>query len=219
MRSLDLVTVFGLLEPAPVTQSDTEVQKTYSLDSFLVEVRGHAADLSCKCLRTPPYRLATADLGRLHPASGLFACPVCLNELRNARTPSDRIAVWFAQNRPSIAKDQHLYLPKTFQRLVDTDGSVVMRPRRFVYSKFFNIELQQRDKVLNTCGDPQCINPYHMMVAASSATKMTPDMKKDVQSWLTKNVSPRVIQQMLEIKYSHSFSLKTITNLRRSLPA
>lgn len=217
MNPLDLVTVFGLLEPTPVKPLRPVVQRTYTLDSFIVHDDGDTAALNCKCCRSEPYLLASADLGRIHPALGLFACSICLNELRNARTPSDKIAVWFLQNRPSIAKDQHLYLPNTFQRLVDTEEGVIMRPRRFVYAKFFNVVLQQRDKVLNTCGDPQCVNPYHMMIAASTAAKMTPDMKKDVHSWFTNKVNPRTIQQLLEIKYNRSFSLRTITNLKKSL--
>ena len=219
MRALDLVTVFGLLEPTPVEAPDPLVQKIYTLDSFAVSVHGEVASLSCRCARTEPYLLAAADLERIHPASGLYACSVCLEEIRSARTPSDRIAVWFAQNRSSIVKDQHLYLPKSFQRLVDTEEGVIMRPRRFVYAKFFDLALKQCDKVLNTCGDPHCVNPYHMMLASSPATKMTPDMRKDVHTWLTRNVAPRVIQQMLEIKYSRSFSLRTITNLKKSLLA
>ena len=218
MNPLDLVTVFGLLEPTPVKALGPVVQKTYTLDSFVVSDYGESASLTCKCCRSEPYLLASADLERIHPALGLFACTLCLNELRNARTPSDKIAVWFLQNRPSIAKDQHLYLPNSFQRLVDTEEGVIMRPRRFVYAKFFNVVLQQRDKVLNTCGDPQCVNPYHMMLAASTAAKMTPDMKKDVQSWFINKVTPRTIQQLLEIKYNRSFSLRTITNLKKSLP-
>jgi hypothetical protein len=219
MRNLDLVTVFGLLEPTPVPTEEDVVQKCYTLDSFTVSLKGPVATLECRCQRTAPYRLAHSDLGRIHPASGWYACPICLNELRNARTASDKIGVWFVQNRPSLTKDQHLYLPKVFQRLVDTEENVIMRPKRFVYSKFYNVELTRRDKVLSTCGDPHCVNPYHMMVAASSATKMTPDMKQDAYSWFLKNISPRVVQQLLEIKYNRSFSLRTITNLKKSLPA
>ena len=219
MRSLDLVAVFGLLEPAPIEAPDPVVQKTYTLDSFAVSIHEGVVSFECACKRSEPYLLAVADLDRIHPPSGHYACALCLNELRNARTTAERVAVWFLQNRPSIAKDQHLYLPETFKRLIDAEEGVIMRPRRFVYAKFHNVALTQRDKVLSTCGDPHCVNPYHMMLAASSATKMTPDMKKDVQTWHSNQVSPRVIQQLLEIKYSRSFSLRTITNLKKSLPA
>lgn len=219
MHSLNLVSVFGLLEPLPAKASNSVVQKIYTLDSFTVTVHEGVAALTCRCGRSDPYWLALADMERIHPASGLYACEICLNELRNARTPSDRVAVWFNQNRPFITKDQHLYLPKAFQRLVDKKESVIMRPRRFVYSKFFGSTLTQKDKILQTCGDPSCVNPLHMMICASAATKLTPDMKEDVKSWLLHNTSPQIIRQLLEIKYNRSLSLRTITNLRKSMLA
>jgi hypothetical protein len=217
MSSTDLISVFGLLEPRPLKNYNQESQRSYTLDSFLVECHGGTSHLTCKCLRSKPYVLATEDLSRCHPPGGIYACSLCLSELRDARTPSDRIRVWLTQNRPSIANDQHLHLPKTFTRLVDTEDKVIMRPRRFVYAKFYDIALQQRDKVLCTCGDTLCVNPYHMMLAASPATKVTPEMKEDVQLWLSKNIKCSLIRQMLEVKYKRSLSLRTITNLKKSL--
>lgn len=217
MTPVDLVAVFGLLEPTPPKPPDPVVQKCYTLDSFAVAVHTETAVLTCRCCRSEPYWLAVEDLPRVHPTCGLFACAICLNELRNAHTPSDHIAVWFAQNRPFITKDQHLYLPKSSKRLLDTEENVIMRPKRFVYSKFFDVALTTKDKILNTCGDVNCVNPYHMMICASSATKLTPDMKQDVESWLLNQTSPQVIRQLLEIKYNRSLSLRTITNLKKSM--
>jgi hypothetical protein len=56
-----------------------------------------------------------------------------------------------------------------------------------------------------------------MMLAASPATKVTPEMKEDVQLWLSKNIKCSLIRQMLEVKYKRSLSLRTITNLKKSL--
>jgi hypothetical protein len=217
MSPIDLISVFGLLEPRPLQNYNQTVQRSYTLDSFVVECHGGVSKLTCKCRRTEPYALATEDLSRCHPPGGLYACWLCLNELKNARTPSDRIGVWFAQNRPSITNDQHLHLPKAFTRLVNTEDNVIMRPRRFVYAKFYNVALSQRNKVLCTCGDTICVNPYHMMLAASPATKVTPEMKKDVHLWLTKNIKCSLIREMLQTKYNKSLSLRTITNLKKSL--
>ena len=219
MRSVDLIAVFGLLEPRPPEPPNPVVQRSYTLDSFFVDIRGNTAELTCKCKRCEPYLLCVEDLDRIHPASGLFACPVCLEELKNAKSPSDKVAVWFAQNRPSITKDTHLYLPGDFCRLVDTSKNTIMRPRRFVYAKFYGKDLRQSDKILCTCGDPLCVNPYHMMLAASPATKVTPEIKQDVYKWTMNNVHPKTMQQLLEIKYKCSLSLRTITNLRKSLLA
>jgi hypothetical protein len=209
MRSTDLVAVFGLLEPRPVPEVQPLCGKIYNLDSFTVRVYGEAAQLTCKCGRYDSFYLHVLDLERSHPSIGLYACPICLNELRNARSHSDRVAVWLTQNRSTITKDQHLYLPKC---------KVIMRPMRFVYTSFFKIQLSTKDKVLRTCSDSNCVNPYHLMVTASTATKLTPDMKQDVLLWLTKEIKPQTIQQLLEAKYNRSLSARTITNLRKSLP-
>lgn len=218
MRSLELAAVFGLLEPELVPRPKGQILKTYNLDSFTVEERIDGCVYTCKCLRSEPIFLSLSDSRKVRAPTGVYACPICLNELRNARTTSDRVAVWFTQNRPSLTKDQHLYLPVSLQRLVDSKEGVIMRPRRFVYAKFFNVALKQSDKVMTTCGDANCVNPYHLMIAASPATKVTPQMKEDVQLWLTKNISCRTIQELLQTKYSRSISLKTITNLKKSLP-
>ena len=218
MRSIDLVAVFGLLEPRPVPEIQPLCGKLYNLDSFTVRICGEAAQLTCKCGRYDSFYLHVSDLERSHSSIGLYACPLCLNELRNARSHSDKVAVWLTQNRPTITKDQHLYLPKCFSRLVDTKSKVIMRPMRFVYTSFFNTQLSTKDKVLRTCSDSDCVNPYHLMVTASTATKLTPDMKQDVLLWLAKKIKPQTIQQLLEAKYSRSLSARTITNLRKSLP-
>jgi hypothetical protein len=219
MSATDLIAIFGLLEPRPAKPPDSVVRECYTLDSFKVEVFTDAVRLTCKCCRSNPYLLDPSDLRKIHPASGLYACSTCLSELKTAKTPSDKIAVWFAQNTASITKENHLHLPKEFCRLVDTDKKTIMRPRRFVYAKFFKTELKRSDKILSTCGDPLCVNPYHMMLAASPAAKVTPEMKKDVYKWTVNNVHPRTMKQMLEIKYKCSLSLKTITNLKKSMLA
>jgi hypothetical protein len=216
---MNLIAVFGLLEPHPAKPPDSVVQECYTLDSFKVEVFTETVRFTCKCQRSAPYLIALSDLRKIHPSSGLYACQTCLQELKNAKTPSDKIGVWFTQNKPSITKEAHLHLPKDFCRLVDTDKNTVMRPRRFVYSKFFNVELKRSDKILSTCSDPLCVNPYHMMLAASPAAKVTPEMKKDVYKWTMNNVNPKIMKQMLEIKYNCSLSLRTITNLKKSLLA
>lgn len=215
----DLVAIFGLLEPKILKEFNEKPVKTYALGQFKVEEGLEAARFICNCGRSKPYILAVEDLGKIYPASGSFSCSVCAEENKLATSPSDKIAAWLSQNRIYITTEQHLHLPKEFQRLFDKENSKTMRPRRFIYTKFYGVTLGKQQKILCTCGDESCFNPYHMMVAASAATKVTPDMKKDVQLWFSKNVSPRVVQQMLKIKYNHSLSLKTITNLKKSLPA
>jgi hypothetical protein len=213
-----LVSVFGLVVQTPLTaqKPDGDPENTYKLDAYTVEDFGSYARLTCSCGRSDPEWVATEDLARSHRVSGRFACPTCIQEDRDARSPSDQVSAWLAQNRIRVNAQDHLFLPKQFQRLVDRDGTI-MRPRRFVFSKFYDIELATRDKVLPTCGCEDCVNPYHMMRTLSPATKVTPQMKEDVRLWLTKKFSNKTIQLLLEAKYNCQLSLRTITNLKKSV--
>lgn len=214
------MSVFGLIVQTPVTDANPNGPplKTYKLDSYKVEDFGPVSRLTCSCLRSGSEWVATGDLERAHPVSGRYACLTCIAEDRAAKSPSDRVAAWLAQNRPTLNSEEHLYLPKQFQRLVDADGTI-MRPRRFVFSKFYDIQLSTKDKVLPTCGCDDCVNPYHMMRTLSPATKVTPQMKEDVRSWLSKKMSNKTIQILLESKYNCTISLRTITNLKKSVLA
>jgi hypothetical protein len=219
MRSADLAAVFGLLESDPIPKPTGATKTQYILDSLTVEEKTDGCVYTCKCQRSLPLYLSLKDSKRIRPPLGIFACSICLNELRNARGSSDQVAVWFAQNRLALTDNQHFYLPKPLQRLVDRTEGVIMRPRRFVYAKFYGVSLNKSDKILTTCGDVNCVNPYHLMIATSPATKITPQMKEDVRLWLAKSTNSKVIRELLQTKYNLSISLKTITNLKKSLLA
>ena len=212
-----LVSVFGLTVQTSVTEETfLGPPVTYELDSYEVKDYGVVSELTCSCSRTTPQIVASEDLLRAHRVTGFYACPTCQEEDKNAHSSSDHIAVWIAQNRTRINETEHLYLPSVFKRLVDKEGTI-MRPRRFIYSKFHGVKLSTKDKILNTCSDTQCINPYHMMHSLSPATKVTPQMKEDIHAWVHKKISNRLIQSLLTTKYHKQISLRTITNLKRSV--
>ena len=212
-----LISVFGLLVQTPFEKADTtnSPSRIYQLDAYDIEEYGATSRLKCRCGRTPHEEVFSADLERAHRVTGFYGCPICQDETRQAKSPSDRIAIWFNQNKKHLNSKDHLYLPHLFQRLVDKDGTI-MRPRRFIYSKFYNISLCREDKVLPTCNDKKCVNPYHMMQTRSPATKITPHMREDIYTWAHKNISNRSIQELLKAKYQKSVSLRTITNLKKS---
>lgn len=216
---LDLISIFGLLDSCRPKPPEGSVSSSYSLDSFLVDETPTVATLRCKCGRSAPLYVAVEDLRRAHRVQGLYACSLCLSELREARSPSDKVAVWFRQNRPSLTHEAHIYLPTSFARLMDATEKTVMRPRRFVYAKFNNVSLSDKDKILTTCGDVECVNPLHMMLAASPAAKVTPAMREDVKTWIAKHIPRSQIQDMIESKYNRRVSLRTITNIKNSVPA
>lgn len=213
---LNLISIFGLLDQTAADLPEGPVLKSYSLDSFHVDETNDTATLVCKCGRSEPLYVTVADLARAHRVQGLYACALCLEELRQARSPSDKVAVWFRQNRPNLSPNNHIYLPCSFARLVDATEKTIMRPRRFVYAKFHNVTLSDKDKILTTCGDTECVNPHHMMLASSPATKVTPAVREDVKVWIAKHIPRSQIQSMIETKYNLKVSLRTITNIKNS---
>jgi hypothetical protein len=58
-----------------------------------------------------------------------------------------------------------------------------------------------------------------MMVAASPATKVTPEMREDVRTWISRKIKNKTIQQLLKTKYNRDLSLRTITNIKKSVLA
>lgn len=214
-----LVSVLGLLVQTLPDDPQGPVSRSYALDSFRVDEYATTSVLTCKCGRHPSLLIANKDLAKAHPVAGLYACPICLEELRNARSPSDKVAVWFRQNRLSLSAEQHVYLPCSFARLVDSTDKTIMRPRRFVYAKYHNTVLSEKDKILTTCGDAECLNPLHMMLAASPAAKVTPAMREDVKTWISNKATSQMIQNLLLKKYNRKFSIRTITNIKKSVLA
>jgi len=215
----DLIAIFGLLHSKLVSIPEDTPVETTTLDHFEIQTFTDTCTFRCKCGRTDQFALLKSDLEKIRPVAGTFACPICVEELKAARSASAKVHAWFNQNRTQLNPEAHVYLPTVVARLVDLSDSTIMRPRRFVYSKFYNVELRQKDKILNTCGDPDCLNPYHMMRAASPAAKVTPAMREDVLLWMQQRLHPRTIKELLHKKYQVTVSLRTITNIRKSVLA
>ena len=211
--SVFLTEYLGILEPEPQELPTGEPQETYELGNFKVGVFDTTAVLNCFCGRFDPVPVRTKDLSHAAPIRGLYACPHCIEESRGSAGRSRLIQSWIRRRKLAIKPEQHLYIPESLQRLVD--GQEVMRPRRYVYKVFFDMDLTIYDKVMCTCGDEFCVNPYHMMLSKSPARKMTPEMQEDVERWLNANISTTAILQLLKTKYQKSFSLRTIQLLKK----
>jgi hypothetical protein len=153
------------------------------------------------------------DVAHAAPIRGLMACPACVQESRTHPGRSRLIQAWFRRRKLAIKPDQHLYLPESLQRLVDEEE--IMRPRRYVYKVFFDYDLLTEDKVLCSCGDKSCLNPYHMMIGKSPARKMTPEMQEAVERWLAMGKTTKSIVELLKIKFQKSFSIRTIQLIKK----
>ena len=91
-----------------------------------------------------------------------------------------------------------------------------MRPRRCVYQVHYGVDFAADDHVLFTCGDPACLNPYHMMVGKSPAKKITPQMQDDIDEWLNLGIRTKTIVELLHKRYQKRISLRTIQLIQKS---
>ena len=210
------VAVFGLIVRTPPDPPEGPVLKEYDLDSFRVVEQAKTATLHCKCRRSDPFTLSLADLSRIHPVRGFYACPTCLQELHSARTVAQKVAVWLRQNNPSITPLKHLFLPNNLTRFMDPESRLATRPRRFIYSSYYDVDLSSKENIISTCDEPHCVNPLHCQIANSPATKITSQMVEDTAKWIQRGISNKTLQELIEIKYRVSLSMRSINNIKRS---
>lgn len=212
-----LFTVFGLLEPTPPKKPRGEPLKSFKLDSLRVSEYRSVLSCKCACGRSEPLLLAPDDFKKITRLNQLYACPLCIQEFKNAKTTKEKLEVWLRQNRQEIESQQHLYLPKHTKILFDTSSGTTIRTKRAVYQAFFDVPLAPDHFVLSKCNDEFCINPYHLMAARSPASKITPEMKQDVIVWSsTLGWSTLKIQHQIEQKYGRSVSKRSISSIKRS---
>lgn len=216
MNSDPYLAIFGLLCRSLVVPAEGPVLKEYDLDSFRVVEQAAVSTLHCKCRRSEPLILATADIAKVHPVQGLFACQTCLDELRSARTVAQRVNAWVLQNKANFTFREHLYMPNNLTRFMDPDSKLAIRPRRYIYSSFYGLVLGSKEHVVSTCSDAHCVNPLHCQIATSPAAKVTANMVKDTSEWLQKGISSRTLQELIEVKYGVLLSMRTIDNLKKS---
>jgi|31_taG_2_1085359.scaffolds.fasta_scaffold01943_7 hypothetical protein len=212
-----LFTVFGLLEPTPPKSPRGEVQKTFKLDSLRVSEYRNVLACECACGRSEAILLAPQDYKKITRLNQLYACPLCIQEFKDAKTTKEKLEVWLTQNKREIEAQQHLYLPKHTKILFDTRSGTTIRTKRAVYQAFFEKPLAADHFVLSKCNDEFCINPYHLMLSRSPAGKITPEMKSDVVLWSsTLGWSTLKIQHQIQQKYGRSVSKRSISSIKRS---
>jgi len=211
-----LLLMFGLLDAEQVSIPDDPPDSTEQLDYLSIEHHGETVVAACQCRRTPPVALLAKDFERRCQLASSFACPVCTAELKNAASSSasDRFQAWMLQHKYVIDPGEHLYASVLPKRLVDSTDGTLMRPRRFIYARFFGVDLETKDKVLMKCGDANCLNPYHMHLATSPAKKVSFDMHLDVLRWAKRKMTNRAIQELIEMRHGQSISVRTISALR-----
>lgn len=215
-----LPAIFGILDTEPEispTFLDLNFQEGDDLGSFkYVQTQNHIV-LKCQCGRqTQPYLIKKTLFDRVYPTQGKFACAICLLEQRSAKTIKDHLKLVLAQNKDKIEKNAHLVLDFPSDKIYDPVKQQMVRIKRLVYELYYNVELDKNQKVLVTCGNKNCVSPEHLLVAASPATKVTPEMRNDIKTWASNKMSNTTIQNLVSQKYQRSISLRTIINVKKS---
>lgn len=211
-----LLLMFGLLDAEPLPLPEDPPERTEQLDYLRIDRHGASVVATCQCRRTPPVALLAKDFERRCRLASSFACPVCTAELKSAATSSasDRFQAWMLQHKYVIDPVEHLYASVLPKRLVDSTDGTLMRPRRFIYARFFGVDLETKDKVLMKCGDATCLNPHHMHLATSPAKKVSSDMHLDVLRWAKRKMTNKAIQELIEMTHGQNISVRTISALR-----
>ena len=216
MCSSVLLLMFGLLDADPVALPDDPPERSERLDYLRIDHHGDRVVASCQCRRTAPVALLRSDFDRRCKLASSFACPLCTAELKagSRASSSDPFEAWFNQNKYVLDPNEHLYASALPQRMVDATDGTLMRPRRFIYSRFYGVDLATKDKVLMKCGDANCLNPHHMHIAGSPAKKTNLEIHQAMLKWSKRKMTNQTIQELLEMKFNQSFSGRTISKLR-----
>ena len=209
-----LTLCLGILDPVPVKIPDLPPNEIYNWGNFKVRAWETAATLTCLCGRAEKITVSIEDLKKASPVHGLSACSVCIKEYKQCKSRTQHVEAWIRRNRFGLDKNQHLYLPESLTRFV-SDGQI-MRPRRCVYQVHYGVDFAADDHLLFTCGDPACLNPYHMMIGKSPAKKITPQMQDDIDEWLNLGIRTKTIVELLHKRYQKKISLRTIQLIQKS---
>lgn len=206
---------FGIIDPTPVATFEGPVERRYKLDALTIEESATRVRLTCSCGRSDPFLLTREDWARAGNYHTLKACPICIQENKAAKSDTQKIKAWLNRVRPLINSESHIYTDRHKERLV-IDGNY-FRPRRLIYQTFYGVTLKQADKVLCSCGDSECLNPHHMMLAKSPARKITPQMYNFIQSCLQQNLRTRTISELLQQRFDQQVSQRSIQLIAKEL--
>jgi hypothetical protein len=204
----------GLVEPTSVDRFDGPILRSDFWGDYYEERTSTTARLTCGCGRSEPLLLTLRDRARITELQPIRACPLCVQEFKDAKSRSAQVTAWLTRTRAQ-QKNHHIYFPFEATRLVK--GSKILRPRRLVYEVYYKVDLSTSDRVVCSCGDSECMNPLHLGLVKNPAQKLTPHIKEEIKQWLTKKMKTSVVTQVVKQKYGISITQRTVQRLNREL--
>lgn len=214
-----LSSVFGLLDTTrdvSVPVLDKNFEFSNNLDLFRYGKTENYVVLVCRCGRQKePYFIKHSLFGCIYPVQGSFACEFCLNDKRNAKTIKDYIQLALIQNAETIERGHHLLLDFKSDKIYDPFKKQMVRVRRIIYELYYKVSLESNKNVITACTNKNCLNPLHLLAAQSPAVKVTPEIKTDIHAWAAEKMPNKSIQELIQIKYQKTISLRTIINVKK----
>ncbi len=184
--------------------------------NFRIRRYENIAEVRCFCGRTKPIRLGTQDLTKLVLLGQHKACQVCDEEAQKASTQTERLLAGLNRIRLKLDIGEHMYLDKELVRC-RISGGKDQRPRRMVFSQYFGLELNCSDKIIQSCDDANCYNPYHMRIVKSTAKKLTPEAESLIRYLVCEGKPAKIIVDAVELHTKVKVTTRYVQILRKSM--
>ncbi len=208
-RDVRAAQLFRLLSPPPPPQpsgvpNDTEVVGNWKVEHFDEAVRW-----TCLCRRSEPFLMRPKDVPKVKLPLGVAACEVCRAELSSANSRWKRIDAWLERCRFTLEEGRCLErddMPKPNPRLL-----------RRVYERFWKKSVGSADCVKSVCSNPNCINPYHLCLVKTPASRLTKESEEFLKQILLAGATTDTALQLLQEKHSSELSRRSIQRIRKDL--
>ena len=176
----------------------------------------HCVQWRCLCGRSDPLLLTHKEHDRVAlPLDGIHSCEICREEIQCARTKNQRLLAWIEQHRSILREDACLELPTDLQDNSTLVRDRLSRTRRMIFTKFWRKPVTSEHCVHLTCDNPLCINPYHLCLTQTPASKLPTETLKEVHELLRIGLSCKGIQNHLQERHCTEFSLRSIQRIAR----
>jgi len=217
-RNVRAASLMGLLEPALPDPPTGKPIGTFTRGHWEVQTYERAVLWRCLCGRSEPLLLLPKDATKVRlPLDGLHCCEVCRAELESARTKYQRLRAWINQHRACLKEESCLEFPDVYDQEQPPNQDKYSRTRRFVFEQFWKKTVPSGHYVRLKCSNANCINPYHLCLTRSPATKLTPEATRLVQVLVQRGVSTATIQALLREQLSIELSMRSIQRTKKEL--
>jgi len=209
LRDVRAAQLFHLLSPPLPPQPVGVPKNTEVVGNWKVEHYDEAVSWTCLCRRSEPFLMHPKDVPKVKLPLGVAACEVCRAELCLANSRWKRIDAWLERCRYTLEKDRCLErddMPKPNPRLL-----------RRVYERFWKKSVASTDCVKSVCSNQNCINPYHLCLVKTPASRLTKESEAFLKQILLAGATTDTALQLLRENHSTELSKRSIQRIRKDL--